>query len=80
MNELISMIPLFILCVFIYFMSSYFLKKDNQKNKDSRDNFSNMNFNKYINLKTKYVKFFSICIFIFLLLKVTYIILAEYVF
>lgn len=44
MKELISMIPLFILCVFIYFMSSYFLKKDTQKNKDLQDNISNMNF------------------------------------
>lgn len=50
--------------MFIYFMSSYFLKKDTHKNKDLQDNNSNMNFDKYINLKTKYVKiFFNLYLF-----------------
>ena len=80
MKELISMIPVFFLCLFIYFITGYWLKKDNEKNKDLLNNNFSMNFDKYINLKIMCGKIFSIGGIIILILKAIYIILAEYVF
>lgn len=72
MEEIISMIPVLILALIILFLSNYFLKKDKKSNKNTSEK-GVVDFDSFINLKTKYAKIFSIIIIILIILKIIYI-------
>jgi NADH:ubiquinone oxidoreductase subunit 3 (subunit A) len=77
MEKITPMMPLFILALFILFLANYFLKKDKKNNLDTTNSGFEMDFNKYINTKTKYAKIFSIVIIVFIILKIIFILLAK---
>ena len=77
MEKITPMMPSFILALFILFITNYFLKKDKKNNLGKTNSGSEMDFNKYINLKTKYAKIFSIVIIIFIILKVFIILFVK---
>jgi hypothetical protein len=78
MEKITPMIPLFILALFILLVANYFLKRDKKDNLDSINSESEIDFNKYINIKTKYAKIFSIVIIIFIIIKVIFIIITNF--
>lgn len=73
MEKITPMMPLFILALLILLVTNYFLKKDKKNNLSKSNSGTEMDFDKYINLKTKYAKIFSIVIIIFIILKVFFI-------
>ncbi|MEO6176877.1 MAG: hypothetical protein ABIP27_17120 [Flavobacterium circumlabens] len=73
MNEIISLIPLFVLSIVIFSISYYFLKIDKKRNKNISRTESISDFGMLMNFKTKYLKIFSITLFVFLVLKIIYI-------
>lgn len=77
MEKITPMIPLFILALIILFITNNFLKKDKKNNLGKTNSESEMNFDKYINLKTKYAKIFSIVIIVFIILKVFFILFVK---
>lgn len=72
MKEIIQMLPLLILSLVICFFSNYFLKKDEESNKNKSKK-GVVDFDSFINLKTKYAKIFSIVIISFIILKIFFI-------
>jgi biopolymer transport protein ExbD len=73
MEKITPMMPLFIVALFIFFTANYFLKKDKRDNLGKTNSGSEMDFNKYINIKTKYAKIFSLVIIIFIISKIFFI-------
>lgn len=81
MKEIIPMFFMLILCLFLFFISSYSLKKDKEKEEKDKSNGKPFDsFRHYIIYKAKLLKYFSVGIIIFIILKFIYIILIEYVF
>lgn len=70
MKEIISIIPMFILAILIFFIADYWLK-NNQKLEDK----SKTDFGKFMNLKYKGAKIFSIILVVFIILKLIYILM-----
>jgi energy-coupling factor transporter transmembrane protein EcfT len=80
MEKIKPMMPLFILALFILFTANYFLKKDKKDKKNNlgkTNSGSEMDFNRYINIKTKYAKIFSIIIIVFIILKIFFILFVK---
>lgn len=76
MKEIIQMIPLLILLLVIYFSSNYFLKKDKESNKNTSEK-GVVDFDSFINQKTKYAKIFSIIIISVIILKIFFILWKQ---
>ena len=71
MEEIIKMMPLFLLCVIIFFVTSYWLKDNNKLNNQK------LNFDYYVNTKIRYAKLFSIFILGVMVIKIIYILLTH---
>ncbi len=81
MKELIPICFSLIFFLFMFFLSSYSLKKDKkQEEKEKIDGKPFDSFGHYIIYKTKLFKYGCIFMIVVIILKFIYIILAEYVF
>jgi len=70
--------PYLILLLFTYFISSFWLKKNNKKNEiKSIDNNSKMDFEKYVNIHIRNVKIGSIFLIFIVILKMVYLYFKE---
>ena len=70
--------PYLILLLFTYFISSFWLKKNNKKNEiKSIDNNSKMDFEKYVNIDIRNVKIGSIFLIFIVILKMVYLYFKE---
>lgn len=70
MKEIISIIPMFVLAITIFFIADYWLKRDRKLEDKSKTDFG-----KFMNFKYKGAKIFSIIIVVFIILKVIYILI-----
>lgn len=73
MNEIFKLIPLLFLSILLFFGSTFFLKKD----KDSKNSTAMSEFGKLMATRTKYVRIFSIILFVMMLLKIIYILFSN---
>ena len=72
------MIPLLILFLFTYLVSTYWLRKYNKKNKiESIDSNRKMDFGKLVNVHIRNVKIGSIILIAVIVLKMIYLFLNE---
>ena len=73
-----KMIPLLILFLFTYLVSTYWLRKYNKKNKiESIDSNRKMDFGKLVNVHIRNVKIGSIILIAVIVLKMIYLFLNE---
>lgn len=73
-----KLIPLLILLLFAYFVSTYWLKNYNKKNEiESIDSNRKMDFGKLVNVHIRNVKIGSIILIAVVILKMIYLFLNE---
>ncbi len=77
MEEIISMIPTFIVAILLFFFFNYFLKKDKKKDLDKSSIDSNPNYSSYLHTKAKWGKIISIMMIIIIVLKIVWILFLE---
>ena len=76
MEEIIPATGALCFFIFLYLVTDYFLKKDKEGNKNTSDN-GIVDFDSFINLKTKYAKIFSIIVIIIIVLKIIFILWSN---
>jgi hypothetical protein len=75
MDEIISIIPLLVLCLITLLISKYWLEKDIKNNKIKSYNEPKIDFRKLVNIHIKGVKIGSQILIIVIILKIIYILL-----